>query len=87
MGTSPLSQFEITAGADKLSLYQWNSKVAKHFFCSICGIYTHHQRRRRPDEVGFNVACLDDFDPASLTDVNMIDGQTFSIVDGNQSGA
>lgn len=86
MGTAPLNKFEITAGEDKLSLYEWNSKIAKHFFCSVCGIYTHHQRRRRPDEVGFNVACLDGIDLASLTDVIMIDGQTFSIVDGSQSG-
>ena len=34
--------FKVTKGKDKLSLYRFHSKVAKHFFCSICGIYTHH---------------------------------------------
>ncbi len=79
MGSAPLTQFEVTAGADKLSLYQWNTGVARHYFCSICGIYTHHQRRRRPDEVGFNVACLDGIDLTQLTEVGMIDGQTFTV--------
>ena len=30
--------FKITKGQDKLKLYQFHSKVAKHYFCSDCGI-------------------------------------------------
>ena len=37
--------FKITKGEDKLKLYQFHSKIAKHYFCSICGIYTHHNPR------------------------------------------
>ena len=40
-----LKDLTITKGADKLSLYQCCNHTAKHFFCSIFGIYTHHQRR------------------------------------------
>ena len=29
--------FKITKGKDKLSLYQFHTKVAKHYFCSNCG--------------------------------------------------
>ena len=32
--------FKIVKGKDKLKLYQFHSNVAKHYFCSICGIYT-----------------------------------------------
>ena len=31
------NDFKITKGRDKLSLYQFHTKVAKHFFCSNCG--------------------------------------------------
>ena len=29
--------FKVTKGEDKLTLYQFHSKVAKHYFCSVCG--------------------------------------------------
>lgn len=49
-----------------LGLYEWNTRVAKHYFCKTCGIYTFHRKRSRPDWFGFNVSCLDDFDPVGL---------------------
>ena len=81
MATVDLADFELLAGADQLSLYQWNTRIAKHYFCSNCGIYTHHQRRRRPNEYGYNVSCLDDFDPDTLGEVPLVEGKSFSIVD------
>ncbi|MDP2380013.1 MAG: GFA family protein, partial [Pseudohongiella sp.] len=44
-----LDQIEIIKGAELLTLYQFNTHTAKHYFCSRCGIYTHHQRRSHPD--------------------------------------
>ena len=40
--------FKITKGENELKLYQFHSKVAKHYFCSNCGIYTHHNPRSNP---------------------------------------
>ena len=54
--------FKIVKGADKLKLYQFHTKVAKHYFCSNCGIYTHHYQRRDPKKCGINIGCLDNFD-------------------------
>ncbi|MCV5856794.1 GFA family protein, partial [Escherichia coli] len=54
----PLSGIRIVQGDDVLKLYQFNTQTAKHFFCSECGIYTHHQRRADPSEYGYNVGCL-----------------------------
>ena len=31
-----------------LKLYQFHSKTAKHYFCTICGIHTHNRPRRDP---------------------------------------
>ena len=44
----PLSALRIVKGRDALKLYQFNTRTAKHYFCGVCGIYTHHQRRSNP---------------------------------------
>lgn len=62
----PLSGIRILQGEDKLSCYQFNTKTAKHYFCSVCGVYTHHQRRSNPEQYGFNVACLDGINPLAI---------------------
>ncbi|MDJ0926842.1 MAG: GFA family protein [Gammaproteobacteria bacterium] len=73
-GSVALDGLRVTQGTDKLSLYQFNTMTAKHYFCSVCGIYTHHQRRSNPEEFGFNVACLDGVDPFALGDIPVVDG-------------
>ena len=66
--------FQITKGLDKLKLYQFHSKVAKHFFCSICGIYTHHHPRSNPLMIGFNLGCIDEFNTFDNINVQLNDG-------------
>ena len=80
MATANLEDLVITQGEDKLSLYQWNTKTAKHYFCSLCGIYTHHQRRVAPNEYGYNVACIEDVDMEVLQNAPMTDGRSLSVV-------
>lgn len=70
----PLDGIRITRGKELLSLYQFNTMTAKHYFCSKCGIYTHHQRRSNPSQYAFNIACLDGVDPFELGDVPVTDG-------------
>ena len=74
MAGVPVTGLRVTKGADMLTLYQFNTKTAKHYFCSHCGIYTHHQRRSNPDQFGFNVGCLDGVDPFELGEVITNDG-------------
>lgn len=74
MATVPIERLKVTQGQDNLSLYQWNTCVAKHYFCKTCGIYTHHKRRSVPTEYGVNIACLDGVDPFSVTDIILGDG-------------
>tara|TARA_B100001059_G_scaffold109641_1_gene109708 strand:+ start:44 stop:406 length:363 start_codon:yes stop_codon:yes gene_type:complete len=66
--------FKITKGADKLKLYQFHTKVAKHYFCSICGIYTHHNPRSNPAMTGFNLGCIDEVNTFNLKDILINDG-------------
>lgn len=72
--SAPLEGITILRGADKLTLYQWGTGTAKHWFCGICGVYTHHQRRSNPHEYGVNLGCLDGVNPKDLGDVPWVDG-------------
>jgi len=69
-----LTGLSVTKGEENLTLYQFNTMTAMHYFCSICGIYTHHQRRSNPSQFGFNVACLEGVDPFQLGEVPVMDG-------------
>ena len=64
----------ILEGADALTGYRFNTGTAQHFFCSRCGIYTHHQRRSNPAEYGYNLACLEGVNPFELGEVPVLDG-------------
>ena len=72
--TSTHDAFRITKGEDKLATYRFNTKTAEHHFCSVCGIYTHHKRRSSPDQLGVNVACLENVSPFDFTEVIVYDG-------------
>ena len=69
-----LEDIDISQGHDSLTLYQFNTGAAKHYFCKVCGIYTHHQRRSLPAQIGINVACLDGISPFDFAEVLVMDG-------------
>ena len=65
---------KILKGQENLKIYQYHTKVAEHYFCSICGIYTHHIMRSNPKMAGINVACLEGVNPFELGDIPVNDG-------------
>ncbi len=69
-----LNEIVFTQGEDQLTLYQFNTNTAKHYFCSVCGIYTHHQRRSNPNEFGVNVACIEGVSPFDFAEVQVSNG-------------
>ncbi|MFV0383303.1 GFA family protein [Paracoccus sp. (in: a-proteobacteria)] len=71
-----LADIEFIRGEDMLTLYQFNTGTAKHYFCRVCGVYTHHQRRSDPQEFGVNVACLDGVSPFDFPEVPVMDGRS-----------
>lgn len=73
--TSTPETFEVTKGQDKLSTYRFNTNVAEHHFCSVCGIYTHHKRRSNPGQLGVNVACIKGVSPFDFSEVVVFDGE------------
>ena len=75
MTSIPREELKIVKGEDVLKLYQYHTKVAKHYFCSNCGIYTHHVMRSNPNMYGINVACLEGVRPFELDNVVINDGE------------
>ena len=67
-------RFRLLKGADKITTYRFNTGTAKHHFCSVCGIYTHHKRRSNPGQLGVNVACLEGVSPFDFEEVVVYDG-------------
>ncbi|MES1925537.1 GFA family protein [Salinisphaera sp. T31B1] len=70
-----LGDLEIVDGQALLSCYTFGTGTAKHYFCSRCGIYTHHQRRSNPEEYGVNVACLAGMSPFDFAEVAVYNGR------------
>ncbi|MGB0765134.1 MAG: hypothetical protein ACPGPG_07990 [Luminiphilus sp.] len=66
---------QVVRGHEELQTYTFNTRTAKHFFCSVCGIYTHHQRRSEPSEYGFNIACLEGIRIEDFQHVAYLDGR------------
>jgi hypothetical protein len=56
----PKSRFVLLQGAEHLSSYRFNTGVAKHLFCKVCGIKSFYIPRSNPDGYSVNVRCLDD---------------------------
>ena len=74
MGMVKNVDFKVTKGQDKLKLYQYHTKVANHYFCTECGIYTHHNPRSAPAMTGFNLGCVDEVKVEDLKEVANFDG-------------
>ena len=55
----PPEQFTLLSGEDALTTYTFNTGVAKHLFCRICGIHPFYRPRSHPDYIDVNVRCLD----------------------------
>ena len=55
----PAHRFRLLQGADALASYSFNTRVARHLFCTSCGIKSFYVPRSHPDGYSINVRCLD----------------------------
>lgn len=78
MAKVPERALTVLEGAELLTLYEWNTRRAKHYFCRRCGIYVFHRKRAAPDSFGINVFCLENFDAATLP-IRATEGATMTI--------
>ena len=64
--TFPPSDLEVAAHEEALTLYEFGTGVAKHYFCRHCGVYTFHETRRQPGHFRANIGCVEGVDPFNL---------------------
>lgn len=55
----PASRFRLLCGADVLATYTFNTGIAQHHFCTVCGIKPFYVPRSNPDGIDVNLRCLD----------------------------
>jgi hypothetical protein len=80
----PLEQFQCVEGEAALSTYQFGTRVAKHTFCSVCGVHPFYVPRSDPDKIDVNVRCIDGIDIHSLSP-KTFDGRNWDSAIGGAS--
>ena len=70
----PPEDFTLLSGAEALVEYRFNTRVAVHRFCRVCGVHPFYTPRSHPDQVDVNARCLDGGLPAELP-LRTFDGQ------------
>jgi hypothetical protein len=64
----PATRFRLLRGDEVLTEYTFNTGVARHRFCKICGIKSFYIPRSHPDGIDVNVHCLD---PATIESITI----------------
>ena len=72
----PESGFRITAGEDKLTDYTFNTGVAHHLFCKVCGVKSFYRPRSNPDGWSVNARCLDEAEGLEVV-IEAFDGKNW----------
>jgi len=67
----------------ELSVYEWNTKIAKDYFCPVCGILPFRRPRNGADIWTVNVRCLEGVDLDSIP-IKHVDGSKLSLVEGER---
>jgi len=55
----PRDRLTLLAGAEVLTTYRFNTGVAQHTFCRVCGIHPFYVPRSHPNDIDVNIRCLD----------------------------
>jgi hypothetical protein len=72
----PAKRFQLLVGAQKLTEYRFNTRQAKHLFCSVCGVKAFYVPRSNPDGFSINVNCVNWPKNMEITEENF-DGQNW----------
>ena len=55
----PGADFRLVSGREQLTTYTFNTGVAQHLFCQVCGIKSFYVPRSNPDGFSINLRCVD----------------------------
>lgn len=70
----PDSRFRLLSGRESLTSYRFNTGVAEHLFCSLCGVKSFYRPRSNPDGWSVNARCLDAADELDIR-IELFDGR------------
>ncbi|MGH7052411.1 MAG: GFA family protein [Stellaceae bacterium] len=73
----PPERFTLLSGDEALTIYRFNTGVARHIFCKHCGIHAFYVPRSDPDKIGVNARVLDGIDAAVLKPGRFFDGRNW----------
>jgi hypothetical protein len=68
--------FELLEGGEHLTLYRFNTGIAEHTFCRVCGVKPFYRPRSHPHDYSVNLRCLD-LPGANAFDVVAFDGKNW----------
>ena len=72
----PAERFRLLSGAEDIIEYSFNTGVAKHRFCRVCGVKSFYIPRSNPNGFDVNARCLDEGSYSSIT-IEPFDGQNW----------
>ncbi len=70
------SQFQLVSPLEHLATYRFNTKVAMHHFCRVCGVAPFYVARSDPNKIDVNARCVQGTDTQSLSR-RSFDGQNW----------
>ena len=59
-------RFRLLTPLSALATYTFNTGVAKHHFCPVCGVASFYIPRSDPDRIDVNLRCVDGVELAGL---------------------
>ena len=64
----PAGRFRLVQGAGSLTEYRFNTGVARHLFCKVCGVKSFYVPRSHPDGYSVNFRCIE---PGTIENVEV----------------
>lgn len=77
-------RFMLISGREDLSTYTFNTGVAKHYFCSHCGVKSFYVPRSHPDGISVNARCIDG-DTVESVSIKPFDGRNWERARGEMT--
>lgn len=78
------ADFQLLTGRNALTVYTFGAGVARHPFCTHCGMHPFYIPRSQPDKITVNARCLDGIDGPSLKPARFFDGKHWDDAQANR---
>ena len=54
----PKESFKLLKGKNCLTTYTFNTKLARHMFCNVCGVKSFYTPRSHQNSISININCI-----------------------------